>query len=113
MSPVDALAATPAALAELQRLRARHGPLMLVQSGGCCDGSSPLCLARGELLVGSNDLLLGHVDGTPFYIDAEQYRRWNRPTFRLDLGEGTTDAFSLEAGDGVHFVTRTNGCAAP
>jgi len=112
MKPTAELSATPAALAELESLRARHGPLMLVQSGGCCDGSSPLCLERGELLVGPNDLLLGDLDGTPFYIDAEQYERWNRPTFQLDLAGGGTDTFSLENADGVHFLTRTLACDA-
>jgi len=61
----DALDATPAALAELARLRERHGPLELFQSRGCCDGSSPLCLARDELPVGAGDLLLGEIDGVP------------------------------------------------
>jgi uncharacterized protein (DUF779 family) len=112
MTPADGIEATPAALAELAALRERHGPLMLVQSGGCCDGSSPLCLARGELLVGPGDLLLGEVDGTPFYVDAELYERWRRPAFLLDLAPGTTDAFSLEAADGVHFLSRTRACAA-
>ena len=82
MPDETAINATAAALAELARLRERHGPLMLFQSGGCCDGSSPLCLHEGELLVGPNDLLLGEVGGVPFYIDAEQYERWNRPRFR-------------------------------
>ncbi len=78
--PDAELSATDAALAELARLRERHGPLMLFQSGGCCDGSSPLCLHEGELLLGPNDLLLGEVGGVPFYIDAEQYERWQSPT---------------------------------
>jgi len=108
--PADVLTATDAARAELRVLRERHGPLELVQSGGCCDGSSPLCLQRGELLAGPGDLLLGEIDGTPFYVDAEQYDRWNRPAFELDLAAGGTDAFSLEAADGVHFVSRTPGC---
>ena len=105
MTRTDKLEATPAALAELARLRARHGPLMLVQSGGCCEGSSPLCLQRGELLLGPGDLLLGKLDGTPFYVDADQYDRWRRPAFLLDVADGTTDSFSLEAEDGVHFVS--------
>ena len=105
MTRTDKLEATPAARAELARLRDRHGPLMLVQSGGCCDGSSPLCLERGELLVGPGDLLLGELDGTPFYIDADQYDRWRSPAFLLDLADGVTDSFSLEAEDGVHFVS--------
>lgn len=107
MPPDEQISATEAARAELARLRATHGPLMVFQSGGCCDGSSPLCLHEGELLLGPNDLLLGEVDGVPFYIDAEQYERWNRPRFQLDLGAGATDGFSLEARDGVHFVMRS------
>lgn len=63
MPDEQCIRATPAACAELTRLRARHGPLMLFQSGGCCDGSSPLCVHEGELLVGSNDLRLGEVAG--------------------------------------------------
>ncbi len=111
--PVEhAISATQAALAELTRLRERHGPLMLFQSGGCCEGSSPLCLREGELLVGPGDLLLGEVGGVPFYIDAEQYRRWNAPSFLLDLVPGESDTFSLENADDVHFVTRTTACPA-
>jgi uncharacterized protein (DUF779 family) len=96
---MKAIGATDAALAELARLRGRHGPLMLFQSGGCCDGSSPLCLHEG-------DLLLGELDGARFYIDAEQYERWNRPAFVLDVAPGAATGFSLEGTDGVHFVTR-------
>ncbi len=69
---------------------------MLMQSGGCCDGSSPICLHAGELLVGPNDLLLGEVGGAPFYIDAEQYERWRSPRLVLDVAPGGGDAFSLE-----------------
>lgn len=107
----ELVAATPAALAELTRLRERHGPLMLFQSGGCCDGSSPLCLHEGELLLGPGDLLLGRVGGVPFYVDADQYARWSRPRFQLDLSDGVPDAFTLEAADGVHFVSRTPACS--
>jgi uncharacterized protein (DUF779 family) len=105
---MEAVGATDAALAELARLCERHGPLMLFQSGGCCDGSSPLCLHEGELLVGPGDLLLGEVGGVSFYIDAEQYERWNRPSFVLDVADGSAGGFSLEGLDGVHFVTRTD-----
>ena len=79
--PDEIVDATEAARAELASLRERFGALMLFQSGGCCDGSSPLCLHEGGLLVGPNDLLLGEVDGVPFYIDAEQYDRWRQPGF--------------------------------
>jgi uncharacterized protein (DUF779 family) len=76
---MEALSATDAALAELARLRERHGPLMLFQSGGCCDGSSPLCLHEGELLLGPGDLSLGEDPAVHFYVDAELYERMRRP----------------------------------
>jgi uncharacterized protein len=110
--PDESVSATYAARKELTLLRERFGPLMLFQSGGCCDGSSPLCLHEGGLLVGRNDRLLGEIDGVPFYIDAEQYERWNRPAFLLDIAPGAGDAFSLEALDGMHFVSRTPSCRA-
>lgn len=103
--------ATDAAAAEIRRLRRRHGRLMLFQSAGCCDGSSPLCLHEGELLLGPNDLLLGEAAGVPFYVDGELYERWKRPRFVLDVEDGPTDAVSLEAEDGIHFVTRGGACA--
>jgi uncharacterized protein (DUF779 family) len=106
-SGIQRVTATDAALAAIERLEARHGPLMFVQSGGCCDGSSPICLSQGELLVGSNDLLLGEVGGAPFYMDAEQYERWRRPRLLIDVEPGGGDSFSLEGSDGVHFVART------
>ena len=99
--------ATDAALEAIERLTAEHGPLMLFQSGGCCDGSSPLCLHAGELLTGPNDLLLGEVGGMPVYIDAEQDQRWNRPQFTLDVAPGPASGFSLEGLDGIHFFTRS------
>jgi uncharacterized protein (DUF779 family) len=97
--------ATDAALAAIERLTAKHGPLMLVQSGGCCDGSSPICLHAGDLLLGPNDLLLGHLGGVPFYIDHEQYQRWSRPEIVVDAANGPAEGFSLEGLDGIHFVT--------
>jgi uncharacterized protein len=104
-----AVSASEAARAELVRLRGRFGPLMLFLSGGCCDGSSPLCLHEGELVVGPNDVLLGEVDGVPFYVDREQYERWNRPAFVLDVGAGAAQGFSLEGLEGVHFLVRAPG----
>lgn len=100
--------ATDAAVAEIRRLRAEHGPLMFVQSGGCCDGSSPMCFPDGELLVGANDVLLGELEGCPFYVDAEQYERWRRPRFVVDVGPGGGSGMSLEGTHDVHFVSRSN-----
>ena len=103
----DRVTATDAALDAIERLTAKHGELMLFQSGGCCDGSSPLCMHQGELLIGPYDLLLGEVGGMPVYIDQEQDSRWNHPRFVLDVAEGPTSGFSLEGPDGIHFFMRS------
>jgi uncharacterized protein (DUF779 family) len=100
----DQVVATEAAASVLRHLTATFGPVILFQSGGCCDGSSPICLQEGELLLGSQDVLLGEVAGVPFYIDREQFERWNRPGFELDARPGTAEGFSLEGLAGVHFT---------
>jgi uncharacterized protein (DUF779 family) len=84
----------------------QHGPVAIYQSGGCCDGSLPLCLLADELGQGPNDVLLGEVEGVPFYIDAEQYERWGEPEFLLDVVSGAPEGFSLGLRD-AHFVTRS------
>jgi uncharacterized protein (DUF779 family) len=104
MSPY--VAATPAAEQMARRLAARHGPLAFFQSGGCCDGSSPICLLDGELAPSGNDVLLGRVAEAPFYVDREQYDRWGRPSFLIDIGAGAAEGFSLSEPE-QHFVTRT------
>jgi uncharacterized protein (DUF779 family) len=101
------IAATPAALEVIHRLGAAHGPLMFFQSGGCCDGTSPLCLKDGELPLSADDVRLGEIGGAPFYIDAQQYERWGKPQFLIDVSPGAADGFSFEGPDGVHFVTQT------
>jgi uncharacterized protein (DUF779 family) len=113
--PAARVVATDAAVAEIGRLRAEHGPLMFFQSGGCCDGSSPMCFPDGELLLGPNDLLLGEIGGCSFYIDAEQYERWNWPVFVVDVAPGAGSGMSLEGVDGVRFVLASQpreACAA-
>jgi len=107
------IAATDSASAEIVRLKAEHGPLMFFQSGGCCDGSSPMCFRDGELLLGPNDLRLGDIDGCPFYIDAEQYERWNRPALVLDVAPGAGSSMSLEELNGVHFLVTPRSVADP
>jgi uncharacterized protein (DUF779 family) len=97
---------TDAAVRALEDLAAAHGPLTLFVSGGCCEGSAPLCLREGELPVGAGDLLLGEVGGAEVYVDAEQYERWNRPELTIDVAPGAAGGFSLEGLAGIHFVTR-------
>jgi uncharacterized protein (DUF779 family) len=99
--------ATPRALEQLERLAARYGAVVMFQSGGCCDGSSPICLPAGELPPGPADVLLGELGGTLVYIDAEQDRRWGAPEFVIDVSPGAAMGFSLEGVDDMHFVTLT------
>jgi len=98
---------TPAAIGLIERLTASHGPLVFHQSGGCCDGSSPMCLRAGELPPRRYDLMLGALAGAPFYIDEEMYERWGRPQLEIDVSNGAGEGFSLEGAEGVHFVART------
>jgi uncharacterized protein (DUF779 family) len=97
---------TDAALAAIAAVRAEEGPLMFVQSAGCCGGTVPMCYPLGEFLLGEADLLLGEVDGSPFYIDAAHYRAWGEPIMILDVGPGEPEGFSLPAGDGLTFMSR-------
>jgi uncharacterized protein len=99
--------ATPAALSLIATLRARHGPLMFFQSGGCCDGSAPMCYPNGEFIVSESDVLLGELDGAPFYIGAEQYEYWKHTQLIIDVVEGGGGMFSLENGSGKRFLTRS------
>jgi uncharacterized protein len=102
-----AVAATPAALEVIDRLEGVYGPLAFFQSGGCCDGTSPICLKDGELPAGPNDLRLGELGGAPFYIDSDQYQRWGAPRFLIDVRPGAAEGFSLEGLEGVHFISST------
>jgi uncharacterized protein len=102
-----AIQATRAALEAIRRLEAAHGRLMFFQSGGCCDGTSPICLKDGEVALGSGDVCLGEIGDASFYIDRDQYERWGKPRFVVDVSPGAAEGFSLEGLEGVHFVTRT------
>lgn len=99
--------ATTAALALIMRLRNRHGPLMFHQSGGCCDGSSPMCYPQGEFLVGGSDILLGEIGGAPFYISRSQFEYWQHTQLTIDVVPGRGGMFSLENGEGVRFLVRS------
>ncbi|HZE06337.1 MAG TPA: DUF779 domain-containing protein [Solirubrobacteraceae bacterium] len=109
-APAGVVTATRAALEVLKRLEAAHGPLALHQSGGCCDGSAPICVGADELPPGPNDIRLGEVGATPVYIDAELYDRWGRPELEIDVAPGAAEGFSLEGLLDVHFITRTSLC---
>ena len=99
--------ATPAALELIERLRAKYGPLMFHQSGGCCDGSSPMCYPLGELIVGASDVKLGEIGGAPFYIGAAQFEYWKHTKLTIDVVAGRGGMFSLENSEEVRFLTRS------
>jgi uncharacterized protein (DUF779 family) len=102
----DRVSATPPVLELLQRLAARYGPLVIHQSGGCCDGSSPICLPAAELPPGPADVLLGTVGETPVYIDGDQDERWQYPELTIDLSAGAAMGFSLEGVENVHLTVK-------
>ncbi len=108
-----AVIATPAALEAIANLVAARGPIIFFQSGGCCDGSLPICLADGELLIGERDVLLGEPGGARFYIDHRQHEVWKHTQLMLDVGDGEPEGFSLAAGPDRHFITRSRVCSPP
>ncbi|AIG27107.1 MULTISPECIES: DUF779 domain-containing protein [Brevibacillus] len=99
--------ATEAALALIEKLTAKYGPLLFHQSGGCCDGSSPMCYPVGELLIGDHDVLLGEIGNTPFYMSEAQYEYWKHTQLIIDVVPGRGGMFSLEGPEGVRFLTRS------
>ncbi|MDA8066674.1 MAG: DUF779 domain-containing protein [Thermaerobacter sp.] len=102
------VSATEQALALIERLKAIHGPLLFYQSGGCCDGSAPMCYPDGEFRLGEHDLKLGSIGGCPFYIAAAQYRAWGGDArLLIDVVPGRGGSFSLESPEGMRFITRT------
>ena len=101
---VDATAAARRAIAAL---RAAHGPLIFIQSAGCCGGTAPMCFPLGEFQIGSGDLLLGTVEDCPFYMDGRHFAAWCEPRLLLDVEPGFAEGFSLPAGPGLHFVIRS------
>lgn len=99
--------ATPAALALIEELRADHGPVMFHQSGGCCDGSSPMCYPVGDFMIGDGDVHLGQVGGADFYISRTQFAVWKHTHIILDVVPGRGGMFSLENGREKRFHIRS------
>jgi uncharacterized protein len=99
--------ATDLAIHFIRVLREKHGPLMFHQSGGCCDGSSPMCYPRGDLLTGDSDVQLGEVDGEPFYMSRSQFEYWKHTQLTLDVVPGRGGMFSLDGPEGLRFLIRS------
>jgi uncharacterized protein (DUF779 family) len=107
MEKVERVNVTEAAEAVIDQLREKYGPLMFHQSGGCCDGSQPMCFEEGEFKVGDSDVLLGEVHGCKFYIARDQYEYWKHTQLTLDVVPGRGSSFSLEIPLGVRFHIRS------
>jgi hypothetical protein len=107
----DKVTATPAALELLAEIIADHGPVLIHQSGGCCDGSSPMCYQRDDFIIGDRDVLLGKIAETPVYISAPQFEAWKHTDLIIDVVPGRGGMFSLDNGREKRFLTRSTVCA--
>jgi hypothetical protein len=98
---------TPEAEAWIVKLWQMHGPLMFHQSGGCCDGSSPMCYPQGEFRIGSRDVYLGEIARCPFYMSGPQFEYWRHTHLTVDVVPGRGSGFSVEAPEGIRFLIRS------
>jgi uncharacterized protein (DUF779 family) len=110
---LEKVSATPEADKLLAEIIAEHGPVLFHQSGGCCDGSSPMCYPRGDFIVGDRDVLLGTIGETPVYISESQYEAWKNTDLIIDVVPGRGGMFSLDNGREKRFLTRSVVCAVP
>jgi uncharacterized protein (DUF779 family) len=106
------VAATEAALDLIAELRAQHGPVLFHQSGGCCDGSSPMCYPQSDFMIGDRDVRLGEIGGAPVYISASQFALWRHTQLIIDVVAGRGGMFSLDNGTEKRFLTRSRAFTA-
>ena len=105
--------ATPAALELIGEIQRDYPDILFHQSGGCCDGSSPMCYPTNDFIVGDRDVLLGHIGGVPFYISGPQYEVWKGTDLTIDVVPGRGGMFSLDNGREKRFLTRSDVCMVP
>jgi len=105
--PYQRIAATEEAKALIEEIKDVHGELMFHQSGGCCDGSSPMCFAKGDFRVGASDVWLGRVEGCDFFMSNDQFEYWKHTHLTLDVTPGRGASFSLEIPYGKRFVIKS------
>jgi uncharacterized protein (DUF779 family) len=99
--------ASAAALELIAKLAGEHGPIMFHQSGGCCDGSSPMCFGVRDYMLAPDDVLLGEIGGAKFYMSPSQFEYWKNTQLTIDVVPGMGGMFSLENGSGKRFLTRS------
>ena len=110
MQNIELVSITPAAVDLVNELKKAHGELMFHQSGGCCDGSAPMCYVKGEFKTGDADVYLGDIAGCPFYIGRQQYEKWKHTHLTIDVVEGRGSGFSLEAPRGGSVFSQGPDC---
>jgi|SRR5680860_5152 len=104
---IERVSVTQEALKVIETLQKRFGPLMFHQSGGCCDGSTPMCFEKGEFMTGDSDILLGEIADCEFYMSRDQYKYWKHTHLTVDVTKGRGSSFSLEIPMGVRFIIRS------
>lgn len=106
-SDIPRVTATPAALELLAEIVGDHGPVLFHQSGGCCDGSSPMCYPQDDFKLGENDVKLGEIGDMPVYISGSQFELWKHTQLIIDAVPGRGGMFSLDNGRERRFLTRS------
>lgn len=104
---VERVSVTQEAKEVIQTLKQRYGALMFHQSGGCCDGSSPMCFEEGDFKTGESDVKLGEICGCEFFMSSDQYEYWKHTHLTVDITEGRGASFSLEIPMGIRFVIKS------
>ena len=107
MELIPRVLVTPEAVGTIRQLREQHGELMFHQSGGCCDGSQPMCFEKNEFKVGVNDVYLGNIDGCAFFMNNSQFEYWKHTQLTIDIVPGRGSSFSLEIPLGLRFIVRS------
>lgn len=101
------IAITPAAATFLNQLKEKHGSLMFHQSGGCCDGSQPMCFELGDFIIGHSDVCLGEIEGCEFWMSKDQFEYWQYTHLTVDITAGRGSSFSIEIPYGVRFIIQS------
>lgn len=104
---IDRISATPSAIECINELISKHGDLIFHQSGGCCDGSAPMCFPKSEFIIGFNDICLGKINGIEFWMNQDQFEYWKHTHLTIDITLGRGSSFSLEIPTGKRFIIRS------
>ena len=108
---LDQVEATQEALDLIEEIKKDYGEVLFHQSGGCCDGSAPMCFQKGDFLIADHDVQMGEIGGVPFYIGGLQFEAWKHTRLIIDVVDGQGGMFSLDNGRGKRLITRSEICS--